>query len=189
MDSGLQIETIHPEKTTPPNFGNRISRSLFALCWLVFARFTPAPLHAWRRTLLRLFGAKIGAGASVYSDVTIWAPWNLTMEDGACLGPGARCYNVANVVLKRDCVVSQRAYLCTAGHDVRERDFPLVSAPIIIGEGAWVAAEAFIGPGVQLHDGSVVAARGVCTKSVEKWDIVAGNPAKKVGERKWRDAP
>jgi len=177
------MESKKPQVTIPPDVFDRIARLIWEITWLLLARFSPTPLHAWRRMLLRAFGAKIGKGAVIYSSAKVWKPWNLVMETGSCLGREANCYNVAQVILKRDCVVSQRAYLCSAGHDVHDPTFPLVSAPITIGQDAWVAAGAFVGPGVILDTGAVAAARAVVVKSVPAWSIVGGNPAVEIGKR------
>lgn len=175
--------TRRPERASPPQIHGRAMRFFWEVTWLLLARFSPTPLHGWRRLLLRLFGAKLGTKTVIYSSAKIWAPWNLVMESGACLGRGVVCYNVAKIIVEKDAIVSQRAYLCSAGHDIYDRSFPLVAGPIEIGRSAWVAAEAFIGPGVSVHEGAVVAARSVCVKSVPAWTIVGGNPAAKIGER------
>jgi putative colanic acid biosynthesis acetyltransferase WcaF len=94
------------------------------------------------------------------------------------IGNGVECYNVTAVILGDHVVVSQRAHLCTASHDFNELDFPLVGAPIVLGAGSWVAAEAFVGPGVTFGEGAVALARAVVTRDAPAWSVLAGNPAK-----------
>jgi len=55
---------------------------------------------------------------------------------------------------------------------------PLVTAPIAVGERAWVAADVFIGPGVTIGQGAVVGARASVFRNVEPWTVVGGNPAR-----------
>ncbi len=105
------------------------------------------------------------------------------MGDHSCLGDGVECYSVAPVTLGAYATVSQRSHLCTATHDYQDPAFPLVYRPIEIGPRAWVAAEAFIGPGVSVGEGAVAGARAVVVKDVPSWAVVAGNPARIV---KWR---
>jgi putative colanic acid biosynthesis acetyltransferase WcaF len=140
-------------------------------------------LHPWRRWLARMFGAQVGRGVHIYPGAKIWAPWNLRMEDRSCLADGVGCYNVAPIEIGEDAVVSQDAYLCTATHDYNDRAFPLLIAPITIQAQAWVAAGAFLAPGVTVHRGAVVGARSVVTASVPAWSVVAGNPARFVKSR------
>jgi putative colanic acid biosynthesis acetyltransferase WcaF len=59
----------------------------------------------------------------------------------------------------------------------------LITAPIIIEAGAWVAADVFIGPGVRIGEGAVVGARSTVFRNVGDWLVVAGNPAKVIGKR------
>lgn len=165
-----------------PGFGNRLARLAWGMAWLLLYRPSPTPLHGWRRFLLRCFGARIGTRAHPYPSARVWAPWNLTMEEGSCLGLGVDVYNVAPVHLGRWSIVSQRAYLCTASHDIRNPGFRLTGAPIRIGEHAWIAASAFVGPGVTVGSGAIAGACAVVTRDVPPRGIVAGNPAAIMGE-------
>ena len=171
------------ERITPPDLRDRLRRALWQLVWMLLYRPTPNQLHGWRRFLLRRFGATVEAGAHPYPKARIWAPWNLVMEVNSCLGNDADCYNVAPVVLRRDSIVSQKAYLCTGSHDLTDNDFALNGDRIEIGASAWVAAAAFIGPGVTMGARSVAAAGAVVTRDVEPGKIVAGNPARIVAVR------
>lgn len=165
-----------------PSRANKFARLTWHLVHFVFFRFTPTPLHAWRRQVLRLFGAKIGSGAVIYPSVRVWAPWNLEVEIDATIGWDCKLYNVAAIRIAREAIVSQHAHLCTATHDL-QGEFELMVAPIEIGAHAWIAADAFVGPGVRIGEGAVVGARCVATRSVDPWLIVVGNPARTVGNR------
>jgi len=166
-----------------PGLADAVLRALWLLVWATLFRPSPPPLHAWRRWLLRLCGAEVGRGAHVYPSARIRAPWKLTLGAHSCLAPGVECYNVDRIELEEAAIVSQRAFLCAASHDYQRSDFALVAAPIVVGRSAWVAAEAYVGPGVRVGEGAVVAARAVATRDVEPWSCVAGNPAKVVGQR------
>lgn len=134
--------------------------------------------------LLRLFGAKVAWTANVYSSATVFKPWLLEMRDYACLASGVDCYNAAPIVLGVNAIVSQRAFLCTAGHDISDPHHHQTDAPIIIEDRAWVCAEAFVGQGVTIGEGAVVCPRGVVVKNVEPWTVVGGNPCKIIKMRK-----
>lgn len=165
------------------SFGNRAGRVLWGVVWAVLFRPSPAPFFGWRRVLLRLFGARISGSAVVYPSTRVWAPWNLTMEPYACLGREVDCYSVAPISIGRGATVSQRVFLCTASHDIRVPGNPLTTGPIVIKEGAFVFAEAFVGMNVVVEAGAVVAARAVVVRSVPEGEIVAGNPARTIGRR------
>jgi putative colanic acid biosynthesis acetyltransferase WcaF len=165
------------------SLSNRLARVVWNWVWLILFRPTPNFFFFWRRFLLRLFGAKLGFGANVYPSVKIWAPWNLTMEDGSSLGPDVNCYSMDKISIGYNATVSQGVYLCTGSHDIRHPNFLLLTKPISIGANAWVAADAFIGPGVKIGEGTVVGARAAVFKNVKPWIIVGGNPARPIGKR------
>ncbi|MDO7840935.1 LbetaH domain-containing protein [Sphingomonas immobilis] len=167
----------------PTSFASKAGRAAWGVVWLLLYRPSPRPFHFWRRMLLRLFGARIAGGAKPYPSATVWAPWNLVMGAGSTLGDAVDCYSVARVELGRGATVSQRAYLCTASRDVDDADAPLMTAPIVIHAYGWVAAEAYVGPGVTVAEGGVVAARAVAVKDVPEWTVVAGHPAKPLRAR------
>lgn len=164
--------------TSPYTTANRIKRMIWILCWTLFARPFPKSLaNGWKRFLLQLFGAKIAKTAYVYSSAKIFMPWNLEMKEHACIGSGVDCYNAAKVVLGINVTVSQGAYLCTASHNISSSRHEQIEKPITLEDRSWVAAQAFVGPGVVIGEGAVVGARAAVFKNVEAWTVVGGNPA------------
>ncbi len=163
---------------------NQVARFLWTLVWTVFARPLPRSVgNNWKIFLLRLFGAKIHAKAVVYSSVYIYMPWNLEMDEYSCLSPEVDCYNVAKIRIGAHSTVSQKTYLCAASHDISKSNYPLITAPIIIEDQAWIGASAFIGMGVTIGQGAVVGATASVFKNVEPWAVVGGNPAKFIKKR------
>ena len=173
---------------TPYSTSNKIRRIVWNICWTLLARPFPRNMFMpWKRFLLRLFGAKMSDTASVSASATVFMPWNLEMKEGACIAPGVDCYNAAPIIIGRHVAISQRTYLCTASHDISLAAHPQIEKPIIIEDRAWVAAEAFIGPGVTIGEGAVVGARGCVFKDVEPWTVVGGNPARFIKKRTIKD--
>jgi putative colanic acid biosynthesis acetyltransferase WcaF len=157
---------------------NRLARVLWNVTWLLLYRPSPRPLHAWRRMLLRLFGAKIGQGSHPYPGARFWAPWNLTIGNVVAIADGAEIYNPAHITLEDRSIVSQGAYLCAASHDYTRWSFPLVTKPIVVKKHAWVAARAIVHMGVTIGEGCVIGAGSVVTKSTPDWTVCAGNPCR-----------
>ena len=90
---------------------------------------------------------------------------------------------MARIRLGPKSIVSQDSCLCTGLHDIRDPNFQLIVKPIEIEEGAWIAAEAFIGPGVTIGNNSVIGARCVLFKDAEPKGVYVGNPARLVRYR------
>ena len=158
------------------NLSNRIARALWNITYTLFFKFTPNFCHEWRSFLLRLFGAKIGKHCHIYPKAKIWLPKNLIMDDYSCLADGVDCYNVAKVKIGKKVIISQRTFLCTATRDLKTKQ--IIAKPIILKEKSWIAAEAFIGPGVTIEENTVIGARSVVTKNMPKNTFCAGNPCK-----------
>jgi galactoside O-acetyltransferase len=60
---------------------------------------------------------------------------------------------------------------------------PPVGREIVIEDDVWIGSNAVVTGGVRLATGTVVAAGAVVTRSTEPYSIVAGVPARKIGER------
>jgi putative colanic acid biosynthesis acetyltransferase WcaF len=143
--------------------------------------------YGWRRFLLRCFGAKIGSGVRIRPTVWVEIPWNLDIGDDTAVGDYAILYSLGRITIGKLAVVSQYAHLCAGTHDYTIRTFPLLRLPIRVGDEAWVAADAFVGPGVRIGARSVVGARATVVKDVPDDVVVAGNPARVVKPRLLRD--
>lgn len=165
---------------------NRLFRAVWGVAWLLLARWTPPPLHRWRRSVLRLFGARIGRNARVHASVAIWYPPNLTLGADVLIGPRVRLYNQGVIAVGARTVVSQGAHLCASTHDVADPHFQLLLRPIAIGAGCWIAAEAFVGPGVSVGDDTVLAARAALFEDAAPMSVYRGNPAVRIRERRLR---
>jgi len=179
---------VNSDTHTGPSFPlrDRLARGVWNFVQATAFRWSPRPLHGWRRFLLGLFGAKIGRGAHIYPGARVWAPWNLEIGGEAGVADGATLYSQGKISIGRRAVVSQGAHLCAGTHDFEAEGFPLVVKPIVVGEHAWVAAEAFVHPGVEIGEGAVVGARSVVVKSIPPWTVSAGNPCAVLKPRQWR---
>jgi len=150
------------------DFDRGASRLKEVLWWvirsLLFAPWFPVPSFL-KVFSLRLFGAVIGRGVVIRSRVNVTFPWNLRIGDHVWIGDEVLILSLAPVTIGSHVCISQRAFLCTGSHKFRSEAFDLVTRPIVIGEGSWVAANVFIGPGVTIASGSVCPAGSVVMKS------------------------
>lgn len=152
----------------------------------LFMRWSPRRAYGWRRFWLRTFGAKIARKAEVRPNVRIWHPWLLEMGEHATLADGVTIYNLGRVRIGEHAVLSQNVYVCAGTHDYTKPSMPLIRPTIDIGNGVWVAAGSFVGPGVTIGDNAIVGACSVVMKDVPGGMIASGNPAVVVKARKTR---
>ena len=176
---------INQDTLTGPSFSltNRVGRVVWNLVYLVFFRCSPVPLHGWRSFLLKIFGAKVGKGVHVYPKVKIWAPWNLELSDQCGVANGAILYSQGKIRIGFRTTISQYTHLCAGTHDYTQSGFPTITKPITIGDHVWIAAEAFLHPGVSIGDGCVIGARSVVTKDMPEWMVCAGHPCEPLKRR------
>tara|TARA_R110001583_G_scaffold1285_1_gene10551 strand:- start:19921 stop:20472 length:552 start_codon:yes stop_codon:yes gene_type:complete len=165
------------------SLSNKLSRVLWGAVYVLFFRFSPKPLFKYRTFILRLFGATIGNGVSVYPSATIWLPSNLCLGDKVAVGPNVNVYNQGQITIGTNSIISQGTHLCASTHDYNDPLHPLLLAPITIEPNVWVCADSFVGPYVTIKEGAVVGARSVVVKNVEQWSVYSGNPARKIKER------
>lgn len=133
--------------------------------------------------LLRLFGARLAPSASIHPSARIDYPWRLSMGHQSSIGEKAWIYCLDHITIGQHCCVGKDVYLITGSHDVSSPQFNLITRPITLADGVWVATGAKVLPGVTLEDMTVVAAGAVVVKSTEANDIVGGNPARFIKKR------
>ena len=186
--SASRIRVDRAACPSPHSAANKLARLLWQAAHLMLFRPSPWFWHAPRRAVLRLFGAQVGKHVQIMPSVQIWAPWNLALGDFATVGSGVDLYDVDRIEVGAHATLSQRAFLCTATHDVDHPNMPLKTAPIRIGAGAWVCAEANVHPGVALGVDAVAGVRAVVLHDVPPGQIVGGHPAKFLRLRKLENA-
>jgi acetyltransferase-like isoleucine patch superfamily enzyme len=146
------------------------------------------PGHALRLAYLRhAIGWKIGEGSSVHHGFKIFGGRggvrigrNSTFQIeclvlGTGLGP--------ELTIGDNVAIAYRAVICLGHHDLNSPNFDAVLAPVTIEDYVVIGLGATILCGVTLGEGCVVAAGAVVTRSVPPYAIVAGNPARVIGER------
>ena len=171
---------------TPGNF-DRGASTLRELLWLFVSllvfRLCPLKFSALKCSLLRLFGARVGQGCVIKPNVKITFPWKLTLGDHVWLGEECWLLNLARITIADHVCLSQRAFLCTGNHNYKSPTFDLMVKPIEIQQGAWIGANAFVGPGVTVGRQSVLTAGSIATNNLDPDGIYQGHPAQFLKKR------
>ncbi len=173
---------------------HRWAANLWRLFGLPLLRHLPTGItggrlfNALRVGLLRLFGARVGRGATV-QPCRILGPWNLRIGNHVWIGEGADLYALVPIVIGNNVCVSQGAVLCTGSHDISDPAFGLITGEIHLKDGCWVCAGCFVGPGVTLHEGAVAAAGSVVVNDLPPMTVWGGNPCRFIKLRVIRSWP
>ena len=107
------------------------------------------------------------------------------MEIGDNTWIGESCWidNLSSITIGSNCCISQGVYLCTGSHDWNKDTFNLLTKPIDIGDGVWLAAKSTVSLGVRIHPGAVLTLGSVATQDLEANTINQGNPAINIKKR------
>jgi putative colanic acid biosynthesis acetyltransferase WcaF len=167
-----------PGRTTPWTFSRRVAMLAWEYAWPLLCRWTPKPLNPWRLVVLRGFGATIHGTPFVHQRARIAMPWNVELHDAACVGDRANLYSLDRITLHQGALVAQEAYVCTGTHDLADAEWPLLTAPIVVGARAFIGARAFVLPGVTVGERAIIGAMSVVTRDVPAGASVRGNPAR-----------
>lgn len=168
----------------PYTRSEQIKRALWTFVWLICISWNPRVLcDSWIRMWYRVFGANVSDVSYIHPSAKVWAPWNLEMAPYSTIGSNVYISNVAKITLGRNCVISERAYLCTASHNIYSNKHEQWNKPITLCDRSWVCADSFVGMGVTIGEGAVVGARAAVFKDVEPWTVVGGNPARVIKKR------
>jgi putative colanic acid biosynthesis acetyltransferase WcaF len=99
-------------------------------------------------------------------DVRIHWPWKLSVGSDSWIGERAWILNLEPVTIGSNVCISQEAMLCTGSHDRHSATFEFDNAPIVVGDGAWIALRATVLRGVTIGAGAVIGASALVVDDV-----------------------
>ncbi|MEJ2646887.1 MAG: WcaF family extracellular polysaccharide biosynthesis acetyltransferase [Sedimentisphaerales bacterium] len=161
----------------------QIGRLLWWIGGFLLFKCSLRPMYAWRRWILRLFGAKIGEQASIQRSARIEFPWNLEIGRYSTIGERAWIFNLGKIKIDDYVTISQRVFLCTGTHDYTRPEFDMITKPIVIKKGTWIAADVFVAPGITIGENAVIGARSVVVKNIPAGMVCVGHPCKPIKPR------
>jgi len=156
-----------------------------SLVWLGVNHFVSyLPSRRVRMLLLRLFGARIGKGTTMFMGAEIRNPSGLTIGTGCSFGPRVLLDARAGLVIGNNVTVAREAMFWTVHHDYNDVRFRNVGGSVHVGDHAWVCSRAIVLPGVRIGTAAVVGSGAVVTKDVEPHTVVGGIPATQIATRR-----
>lgn len=157
---------------------------LWFFCQVILFRLSPIPCYGFRRRLLKLFGCRLGKEVSVRPRARFHYPWRIEIGDYSSIGDDVWLYSVGAIKIGSHSIISQKSFLCTAGHNYDDQRFRTVVEPIIIGDGVWIAADVYVAPGVTIKDNTIIGARSSVFHDMPAGMICYGYPCRPVRNRK-----
>lgn len=126
---------------------------------------------------------KIGRRSSIHRGLEVYCVGGITVGENSTISKFVNLDGRGGLSIGDRVSVSAYVKILTASHDPNTPNFQYVVKSVRIENYVWIGTDALILPGVTLGEGCVVAAGSVVAKTVEPYSIVAGNPAKRIGER------
>lgn len=141
------------------------------------------PSHHLRRFFYRVSGVKIGKGSSLHMGIRFYNPGNIFIGEDSIIGEGTVLDGRDRLSIGDHVDIASEVMIYNAEHDVLDKNFGAITAPVIIEDYVFIGPRAIILPGVKIGRGAVVGAGAVVTKNVSDFTIVGGVPAKPIKER------
>lgn len=145
------------------------------------------PSHRIRRFIYtHFYRVKLAPKSVVYYGAEIRSHGNLSVGKGTIIGDNAVLDARNGITIGDNVNFSSGVQIWTEQHDHRDPLFRCLSDAsfrVNIGDRAWIGPRVIILHSVSIGEGAVVAAGAVVTKDVPPFAIVAGVPAKVIGQR------
>ena len=130
---------------------------------------------------------KISPDLKVNGDIEVVNPEALTVCENVHIGHGCYFHCDGSLKIGAHTHISRRVKIYTSDHDYESELIPYsaerTKRSVTIGAAVWVGMDVIILKGVAIGDGAIIASGSIVTKDVGRCQIVAGNPARTIGQR------
>jgi len=140
---------------------------------------------------------KIGVNLHAGREVFLWAKHGISIgnnfyigkysiiECDAVIGNNVIFANHVSLIGRYDHHYQQIGVPMRLATQIRDKDYNWkgINQKIVIEDDVWIGLGVIILSGIEIGEGSIIAAGSVVTKDVESYSIYAGNPAKKIRNR------
>ena len=160
---------------------SKIARLTLGLYNTVFGRWPSRRIRHWIiRKLLKAAGKDCFCGIRT----SFMAPWNIHLGDRVVVNPDCHLDGRGGpLTIGENVDIGPWTHIWTLQHDPNDPNHGTKGGAVTIGDHVWIASRVTILPGVNIGRGAVIACGSVVTKDVPALSIVAGIPAREIGNR------
>lgn len=141
------------------------------------------PMHVIRKLTCKIFMQNFDFSTSIFRNVDLRSPYRISIGKHCNINKNCVLDGRGELSIGNNVDIAQDVYIWTEEHDYNSPTYSARIAPVIIEDYVWIASRATILPGVKIGRGSVIACGAIVTKDIPPLSIVAGVPAKIIGER------
>ena len=141
------------------------------------------PSRHFRNIYYKLMGTKIGKKTYPCRRVEVLFPRGLELGERVAIGWFAELDARGGISIGNDTNISSHVIMITGSHDLDDECYSADFKAIHIGHHCWIGTRATILQGVNIGDGSVVAAGAVVTKDIPPGEVWGGVPARFIRKR------
>jgi len=161
---------------------SKINNLITGLYNTVFGRLPSRRIRHWITPLILGNPSKNGF---IGIRTSFMSPWNIRLSDRVIINPDCHLDGRGGELLIGENVdIGPWTHIWTLQHNPNDPEHGTKGDPVEIEDHVWIASRVTILPGVTIGRGAVVACGSVVTKDVPEKAIVAGIPAKVIGEHK-----
>src|SRR3989344_364771 len=145
------------------------------------------PFWSIRRFVFKIAGVKIDRNSIIHMCCKFFDPNGVNIGRDTIVGERAFLDGRAPIIMGDHVDIASEVMIYNSEHDINSPSFKAINGMVKISDYVFIGPRAIILPGVKIGTGAVVAAGAVVTKNVRDFSIVAGVPAKEIGERKLKN--
>lgn len=164
---------------------------LWYILYSVFAKNLPLSRRGKIFKKMRVFFAKkILRTMGENVNIETGAVFNPKVKIGNNSGIGVRCELVGNIEIGNNVLMGPEVIFYSQNHKFSDKNILIEDQgydeekKVTVEDDVWIGRRAIILPGVTIKKGTVVGAGAIVTKTFPEYSVIAGNPAKVIGERK-----
>lgn len=142
------------------------------------------PSHKLRLAYYRyIMRFRIGLGSSIFMGCKFDSHGGFSMGTNSVVNDGCFLDTRGSIYVGNCVVIASGAWIITAKHNVDSPAFDGILSCVKINDYAFLGRRSMVLQGCEIGRGAVLGAGSVLTKSIPDYEIWAGNPAKKIGQR------
>ncbi|MDD4383243.1 MAG: acyltransferase [Candidatus Shapirobacteria bacterium] len=153
--------------------------------WLMVLRFVGfIPIHTIRKIFYIASGINMPLNSTIHIGANFFNPSNIKIGHDTIIGDHCFLDGRAKLTIGNHVGIASQVLIYNDEHNIHSNNYENSFGPVEIEDYVFIGPRAIILPDIKIGKGAVIAAGAVVTKDIPDFEIWAGVPAKKIGDRK-----